>query len=222
MKRKRARQPSSGARRRGYTLVEMLVTIAIIAVLAALMFPAVKAYQSSAHRTQCVANLKQLSMAAATYMADNGGLIPAPVNNRQPDAAAWLTSLKKILGISTAAAGRAKPSAMCCPAARREYNASNYPDTYGMNNNLQNGNQQIRIQQVTRPSKTALLMDGQLAQMPPYWRFTVTHAGNFPKERDFVHNGSINILFIDGHVENRKEAEIPRTQSDPFWSYNAP
>lgn len=58
-------------RKNGFTLVELLVVFAIIAVLAALLLPALKDADENAKRTTCMNNLKQMGIAFAMFAADN-------------------------------------------------------------------------------------------------------------------------------------------------------
>lgn len=62
--------------RKGFTLVELLVSVALIAVLMALLLPALRAARESARRVQCAANLRALSTAIQGYCQDNRGLFP--------------------------------------------------------------------------------------------------------------------------------------------------
>ncbi len=57
--------------KRAFTLVEMLVVIAIVALLAAILFPVFARARDKARQTACLSNLRQLGLAAQQYVVDN-------------------------------------------------------------------------------------------------------------------------------------------------------
>ena len=73
----------------GFTLVELLVVIGIIAVLIALLLPVLGQARQSARRTACLSNLRQLTAAVISYAIDHDGRVVSSDTN---DRGTWDTS----------------------------------------------------------------------------------------------------------------------------------
>ncbi len=74
----------------GFTLVELLVVMAIIAILMALLMPAISNAKAKANQTSCLNNMRQLTLAAIMYASDHDEEFPA----RRTPTNAWPHKLK--------------------------------------------------------------------------------------------------------------------------------
>ena len=61
---------------RAFTLIELLVVISIVAILAALLLPALAGAQAKGKKAGCLSNLRQVGIAVYCYSIENEGLIP--------------------------------------------------------------------------------------------------------------------------------------------------
>ncbi|MAE65567.1 MAG: hypothetical protein CMJ18_14960 [Phycisphaeraceae bacterium] len=86
-------------RSRAFTLIELLVVISIIALLIALLLPAIKRAKSSARSVQCSSNIRGALIACSAYASDHGGFLPykafPPATTNR---GAWTWNLSPYLG----------------------------------------------------------------------------------------------------------------------------
>jgi len=75
--------------RRGFTLVELLVVIGIIALLVSILLPALNKAREDAKRVRCLSNERQLVMAWQMYAADNKGKIVGSNTPQYPSNPWW-------------------------------------------------------------------------------------------------------------------------------------
>jgi len=80
------RHTMTAGTKRGFTIVELLVVITIIAILMAMVFPAIGAIRVAARKAQCVNRQSQIGKAMLGYAANKGGQMP-PVQCWRPGAA---------------------------------------------------------------------------------------------------------------------------------------
>lgn len=75
----RATRGLSRCSRRAFTLLELLVVVAVIGVLAATILPALSKAKQRAYQTACMSNMKQVGIAMQLFVNDNDDTLPGPV-----------------------------------------------------------------------------------------------------------------------------------------------
>ena len=132
----------SPAARLGFTLVEILVVIAIIGVLAGIALPMVGRMRESANQGKCVSNLRILSAAILLAAGENNGILPAALDQSLPqDQRNWMSKISASVSPwspSVASGGKPNSSIFNCPATKRKGTGA-WPATgpcYGVNTSI--------------------------------------------------------------------------------------
>lgn len=89
------------SRTKGFTLVELIAVIAIIGVLAALLFPTVTGIQNRAKQTQASSNLRQVTLAYLNF-SNSGGTTRKMTTANTPDIYTWAARLARYGGLNDA------------------------------------------------------------------------------------------------------------------------
>ena len=208
-----------------FTLVELLVSIAVMAILAAMLLPALSQSKQSAWRAQCTSNLHQLGMATEMYWDDNQGncfrysfgttnygqvywfgwIGPGPEGQRPYDLS--LGALHPYISDS---------QVRICPSlnyalAQFKLKADGVVYSYGYNLYLSTAAAKppVAIGKLPHPTGTALFADAAQVNdfqapaspanpMLEEWYYVDTNS-SYPNGH-FRHNQKANVVFSDGHV----------------------
>jgi len=127
---------SASRQQQAFSLIELLMTIAIIALLAGMLLPAISLIRRAAQETSCRNNLRQVGLASFAYAGDHEGHLPAvelpPIASGR---VSWAYTLSPYLGREdppdAQAASWAK--AAWCPTFQRSGAGAEWDSGYGMN-----------------------------------------------------------------------------------------
>jgi len=197
---------------RGFTVIELLVIVIIVAVLVCIVIPAIFAAKQKAQQIICVNNLRQLFLAFEQYTNDNNGLLPRPNNSGTSkdgtkicNAEVWFKAVDNYLTTLQLPSERDEisqeerlllikqdPIFKTVPLSKQDTTR-----TIKMNQNLLPASEcQRSIETIGETTRTVLLFDGRINN--------TSVADNYEGSYGSVaqrHSKAANILFIDGHVE---------------------
>lgn len=212
---------------KGFTLVELLVVLAVLAILFALVYPAVRQMIEKGVAVKCANNMRQIGVALWAYRADHNNWFP-PGHPKHPN-----TTLNLNNNLVPTYIGQLP----ICPATKRTLTAVE-KNKYGTVEEFyrQNGGNygingvltQWKVEAMPWPS----VWDGKqyrLSHMPLLLEVAIgsstwvmnTHI-NQALQTGRHHGGgdTMNFLFLDGHMELIKRND-PRDvpESDKAWNY---
>lgn len=213
---------------RGFTLSEMLTVIAIIAVLAALLFPVVGRARKSAGNAKCVSNMRQLGTALTSMIGDQTPNLSVQWWNGSKETT-WASDLvdKGYLSSDTM-----KNVARCPSLATPAELIDHYGFfCYGLNrlatltvasdpaaNPPVQYDKKIKIMTLPSSSKSAILGDSVVKPDYPGFNAAQWLFFGFGNHGDggivhIRHSGRANLFFLDGHIEALTPAEIRSLQT---------
>lgn len=197
----------------GFTIIELLLVLAIIALLTSMLVPAVASVRDASRSVVCAGSLRQLGMATFTYMADNNGAFPDywDPDNHYNHASYPMRFFHNLSGLTWnslqytdpyldhAGVNKKKAPYFCTtnPAVPVSSGIKNWTN-YAINCNLQG----LRQRQITGSADKALYVESLSLVPDADYRCAGTRWSNPWMCQYPVHRQRMNLVFIDGHTQS--------------------
>ncbi len=197
----------------GYTLVELLVVVAIVLILAGMLLPVFEQAVKSAEATSCLANIRHLALASQLYCNDYDEQLPPALLDLSDSTKknCWDILLLPYVG---------NRRIYLCPADENPTYGPAYTNSllhsYGINLDLTMiggyAGASLQLCRIPHPSKTILFFD--LAQPYSYgWRASWANMSQYVATR---HNQASNFAFCAGNAKRIKPSAT-LTSSVNLW-----
>ena len=204
---------------RAFTLMELLVVIALIGIMAALLLPVLGRGKESARSVSCLNNLHQLGIATQTYTTDSRSLVPPfrtwlatkPGDLTTGNLYPYLKSKAVYICPADNSTLRGAPAYRAAIIAPRNYS---YGMSCGYCHSLNSSN-------FRQPDKTLLFMEGNLATND--YSGLVGPTGWLPVAPSLIfrHNNRGHLLMADLHLEAMNKNQFGNVaQTKRFWFPN--
>ncbi len=192
-----------------FTLIEMLVVIAIIALLASIVIPSISGALKRAKTTKGLSNLRQLGNGFTLYASERYGKLPyqqsSSTNTWHLDVAPYLEGFTGRHFYDLAQVGSRPPGVFACPMSDSLIRPGNYSD-YGMNQLVNDhGDRQNDPQRsVDQLPGSSMILLADSVNCTRYLGPYLTNGGLDPRHR----GDGVNVLYVDGHVKTERLAEL--------------
>jgi prepilin-type N-terminal cleavage/methylation domain-containing protein len=204
------KSPWHNRENRAFTLVEMLVVIAIIAILAALLLPALLRGKQRALRVECIGNLKQIGTAFQIFAHDHHGRFPMEISTTEGGSHEYVDAGNNISGpfyfsyrhLQTLANELVVPRMLVCPADTARESAPSFGA-------LQNSNVSYFVGVYSDPDVPAAILAGDrnITNDSGATPSMVRSGAGLRWTRE-LHLFKGNVLFSDSHVEQMNNQHI--------------
>ena len=111
---------------RGFTLVMLLVVVAVLAILAAMLLPALANAKKKAQRINCVNNLKQVGLAFRIWEGDNDDKLPMAVSIAKGGTMEFVTGADTFRHFQVMSNELSTPKILACPSDTERTAAYNF------------------------------------------------------------------------------------------------